>query len=148
MKTPKINNDVRCFFQYSFKGNGKYYTTEQGSKSYKNTSFQNIFNKNRDLIKVIEIGNDAPKGGKTGNFVIVEFLPEFIEKYQYVLDALKEEKKQSELQAKRSDLKKQLNNDFWNGDKSLFNQYLELHPNCKREKSKDTIENIVFAAIY
>lgn len=96
MKSLKISNEVRCFFQYSFKGNGKYYTTEQGSRSYKNTSFQNVFNKNKDLIKVIESGNDAPKGGKTGNFVIVEFMPEFILKYQYVLDTLKEEKKQAE----------------------------------------------------
>ena len=148
MKSLKISNEVRCFFQYSFKGNGKYYTTEQGSRSYKNTSFQNVFNKNKDLIKVIESGNDAPKGGKNGNFVIVEFMPEFILKYQYVLDTLKEEKKQAELNSKRSELKKKLNNNFWNGDKSLFNQYLELYPNCKKNNAKDTIANIVCAAIF
>ncbi len=90
MKT--LSNSNRLFFTYSFKNDGKYYTTEAKSKSYGNTLFQNFYNKNQDCIEVIEKGNDAPRGGKTGDFVIVKFTEQFFTKWQFALDVLANEK--------------------------------------------------------
>jgi hypothetical protein len=94
MKT--LSQANKNFFNYSFNGDGKYYTTEQGSKHYNNTFFQNFYNKNSECINVLETGNDAPRGGKTGNFVVVEFNENFFKKWQFALDIL-EAKKQEEV---------------------------------------------------
>lgn len=83
----KISNSTQVFFTYSFKGNGKYYITEQGSKSYRNTDFYNFYSRNLDCVNVIEKGNDALRGGKTGDYFIVEFTPNFYTKYQFWFDA-------------------------------------------------------------
>lgn len=86
-----LSKSTENFLKYSFKGNGKYYTTEQGSRSYKNTDFYNFYSKNQDCVNVIEKGNDAPKGGKTGNYVVVEFNQNFYNKFQFYFDAQKQE---------------------------------------------------------
>lgn len=104
-KMKNLSISARKFLKFSFKGNGKYYITEQGSKAYKKTDFYNVFNKNKDSINVLNTGNDAPRGGKTGDYLIVEFTNKFYEKYQFYLDYLKkeferkleEEKKESEI---------------------------------------------------
>lgn len=85
MKT--LSKTIENFLIYSFKGDGKYYTTEQGSKAYKNTAFTNFSSKNIDCIEVIEIGNDAPRGGHTGNYKVVKFTAKFYEKFQFWFDA-------------------------------------------------------------
>lgn len=81
-----LSNSTQNFFKYSFNGNGKYYTTEQGSQSYRNTYFQNFYSRNADCVNIIEKGNDAPRGGQTGNYVIVEFTEKFFAKYQFWFD--------------------------------------------------------------
>lgn len=73
----KINKTTQDFISSSYEGDGKYYTTCQGSKSYCNTIFENFANRNGQYIKVKAYGNDAPRGGQTGNFVIVEFTEDF-----------------------------------------------------------------------
>lgn len=80
------------FFKYCFKGNGKYYTTEAGSRHYNNTSFENFRRRNQDCVNIIETGNDAPRGGQNGNYVIVEFTEVFYAKYQWVIDSINAEK--------------------------------------------------------
>ena len=89
---------------YSFKGNGKYYTTEQGSRHYRNTIFGAFAKNNEDLFKVIETGNDAPRGGATGNFMIVEFSEEFLKAWK-VLKAEKLERETRIQEAKESEKK-------------------------------------------
>lgn len=96
---------IKKFLEYSFDGKrkGKYYTTEQGAKNYRNTIFQNFANKNPEFLKVLETGNDAPRGGKTGNFVIVQFSAKFMkiakqfkndeEEKQRLINEAKENKK-------------------------------------------------------
>jgi hypothetical protein len=85
MKT--LSKTIENFLTYSFKGDGKYYTIEQGSKAYKNTDFTNFISKNTDCVEIIEKGNDTPRGGKTGNFVTVKFTSKFYEKFQFWFDA-------------------------------------------------------------
>ena len=100
MKT--LNKTTEIFLNYSFYGNGKYYTTEQGSRSYRNTTYKNFASKNPHFFKVISIGNDAPRGGMTGTYEVVKFTPEFLElakrfqnekkaKEQAIIDAKKNE---------------------------------------------------------
>lgn len=96
-----MKTSVTDFLNYSFSGNGKYYTTEQGSRSYRNTTFQNFANKNAETFKVVGSGNDAPKGGKSGDFVIVEFTPEFLRAAKK-FKADKDEAKQREQNAKEA----------------------------------------------
>lgn len=67
------------FLASSFQGDGKYYTTEQGSRHYRNTVAGNFFNRYPKYVTILNQGNDAPRGGATGNFVIVEFTPIFHE---------------------------------------------------------------------
>lgn len=94
MKTLSKSN--RQFFTYSFSGNGKYYTNEAKSRTYGNTLFQNFYNKNSECIDILESGNDAPRGGKTGDFVIVNFNEKFFEKWGYVLEAMAKEKQEKQ----------------------------------------------------
>lgn len=94
MKT--LSQANKNFFNYSFKGNGKYYTVEQGSRHYNNTLFQNFYNKNLECIDILESGNDAPRGGKTGNFVVVNFNEKFLEKWGPVLADMAAEKQAKE----------------------------------------------------
>jgi hypothetical protein len=94
MKT--LSKTTENFLRNSFIGNGKYYTTQAGSKHYNNSPFQNFANNNSECFKIVENGNDAPRGGKTGDFVIVEFNDKFYSKYQFFFDALNAEKQAKE----------------------------------------------------
>ena len=93
MKAQKISNPAKNFIDYSYKGDGKYYTTEQGSKSYRNTCFSNFQNNNSDCFEIIESGNDAPRGGKTGDYVVVKFNPIFMEKFGWYFEKIVADKK-------------------------------------------------------
>jgi hypothetical protein len=84
-KLTKISNNTKIFFEYIFKGDGKYYTTEQGSRHYNNTTFQNFYNSNSECIDIIERGNDAPRGGRTGDYVIVKFNENFPNKWGWYI---------------------------------------------------------------
>ena len=95
MKT--LNKTTEIFLNYSFQGNGKYHTTEQ---DYRNTTYKNFASKNTSFFKVIDRGNDAPRGGTTGNFEIIEFTPEFLEIAKKFQDE-KKAKEQSIIEAKK-----------------------------------------------
>jgi hypothetical protein len=90
--TKKISTNARLFFDYTFKGDGKYYTTEQGSKSYRNSIFQNFYTSNKECIDILEHGNDAPRGGQTGNYVIVKFNDNFKAKWNWYFEELEAKK--------------------------------------------------------
>ncbi len=72
-----LPNYLKAFLEYSFKGNGKYYITECGSRHFRNTTFYTFYNRNRDCVNVISEGNDAPRGGRVGDYMIVEFNEKF-----------------------------------------------------------------------
>lgn len=131
----KLSNSTQDFFKYSFKGNGKYYTTEQGSRHYKNTDFYNFYSKNNDCVNIIERGNDAPKDGQTGNYLIVEFTEAFYAKYQFWFDAQKQE---VEIQAKFQEDKnksfeilKEYAKDNFEEVKRLLNNTVQLQEKLK-----------------
>lgn len=92
-----LSLNSKYFLSHIFNGDGKYYTTEAKSKTYGNTIFQNFYNKNTNLIEIIDSGNDAPRGGRTGSFVVVKFLPEFYAKYNSLIEDFKREEKEKEL---------------------------------------------------
>ena len=96
MKTSNLAaNFINSFFG-GFNGDGKYYTTTQGSRSYSNTPFQTFANRYPDCVDIIETGNDAPRGGRTGDFVIVNFTETFYANFQHYIDA-KEAKEQAKI---------------------------------------------------
>lgn len=139
----KVSHNTECFFKYTYKGDGKYYTTEQGGKSYRNTSFQNFLNQNRDCIEILGKGNDAPKGGQTGNFVIVKFNEKFFDKWQKYINFLKEEQERVQRVTEAKAYCKELKISFWQGDKKLFNEAITKHPECNAiGDAKVTIDNI------
>lgn len=106
MKTSKISNKTKLFLDYDYQGNGKYYTVEYGSRRYRNTSFENFRNSHPDCVKIVGGGNDAPRGGKTGNFVLVVFTPEFYKRFAtYFTEREAERKRKAELEAEKEQFK-------------------------------------------
>lgn len=132
--TLKISNTLRNFFNYSYKGDGKYYTTEHGSRHYNNSIFQNFYNKNIECIDITETGNDAPRGGKTGDFVIVKFNDKFFTKYSKVIEALENEKTEAKLAEENKN--KQREESAKNAE-LIFSEYLtaEKKEELKKELS-------------
>ena len=90
MKT--VSRTTRLFLEWDFKGDGVYHTAAQGSRAYCNTPFMTFYNRNQDCVRVLSRGNDAPRGGRTGDYVRVEFTPEFYAKYQTELDRIQAER--------------------------------------------------------
>lgn len=80
-KQSKISRTAEIFLEYDYTGDGKYYLTEQGSRAYRHTNYSNFRRLYPDCIEEISSGNDAPRGGRTGDYVIVKFTPEFFEKF-------------------------------------------------------------------
>jgi hypothetical protein len=127
---------VKSFLTYNYQGNGKYYLNQQLSKSYGLTDFAKKFY-NESYVKVIDIGNDSPRGGKLGQYVIVEFTAKFYEDYGWFLNQLvadkeakaahqKEIKKQIEAIGDQSDILKKLfveNPDFLNKIKNRIENF-------------------------
>jgi hypothetical protein len=87
-----ISRTTRLFLERDFKGDGIYHTTAAGSQSYVNTPFMTFFNRNKDCVKVLSQGNDAPRGGRTGHYYRVEFTDTFYEKYGEELARIEAEK--------------------------------------------------------
>ena len=126
----KLSANTQAFLDYSYKGDGKYYTTSHSGRNYTNTLFQTFRNRNSDCIEVLEYGNDAPRGGKTGDFVVVNFTEKFFSKYKQALDAIerkKEEEKQREIERLASEERA----------KVIFSQYLTAE---KKEQLKSALE--------
>ena len=82
-----MTNSIKRFLESDYHGDGKYYTTEKGSRHYRNTAFGKFMMSNRPVFQITDGGNDAPRGGKTGNYVMVEFKPEFKKTASEYLDA-------------------------------------------------------------
>lgn len=117
----KISNTTKLFLDYSYKGDGKYYLLEQGSQNYRNTSFANFSKSNADCFEIVEQGNDAPRGGQTGNYVIVKFNQEFTRRFGWFFEAKKEaEQRAKQEEERRVILEKELT------DK--FRAYVKNHP--------------------
>jgi hypothetical protein len=134
MKAIKLNKTAQAFLPYASVNGGKYYTTEQGSKSYKNTVYSNFSSRNPQFVNVIETGNDAPRGGQTGNYEIVTFSPEFqevIKKYEE--EVLIENQKQAEIKAQK-DYEKA------NFDKLIVEYSTLIEP--KKESFKETASRL------
>lgn len=80
-KQPKISRTAQLFLEYYYSGDGKYYVTEIGSRHCRPTlfaAFQRIY---PHCVQELSRGNDAPRGGRLGEYVIVKFTPEFFEKF-------------------------------------------------------------------
>ena len=102
MKAIKLNKAAQAFLPYASVNGGKYYTTEQGSRSYRNTVYSNFKSRNPQFVNVIEMGNDAPRGGATGNFEIVTFSIEFQEAIKiYDQKVIEERQKQAKIQEQK-----------------------------------------------
>lgn len=100
----KLSQSVKDFLNYSYKGNGKYYITEYGSQHFRNTLFYNFYRLNENCVKVLQEGNDAPRGGRVGDFYIVEFTEEFFTKFKFFFE---EREKQREKQKEREAFNKE-----------------------------------------
>lgn len=79
MKT--IGKRAERFLRNQFKGNGKYHIRYSDGRRWCSTYFQIFTGNTPGMIKIIKEGNDAPRGGKVGDFVEVEFTDEFYNKY-------------------------------------------------------------------
>ena len=132
--TIKISAVSKTFLTYSFRGDGKYYLTLQGSRHYKHTDFSKFLNANKDCIEILESGNDAPRGGKTGDFVIVKFNENFTNKfgdYLHFLEVAKENAKIQQEKEKIESIEREKN------AKIIFNEYLTSN---KKELLKIELE--------
>jgi len=94
-KMKALTVTAKNFLNYEFKSNGKYYTTINRNRQFAKTDFQKFYEKNQDCCKIIKSSNDAPRGGKTGNYLVVEFTEVFYERFGEFL-AKKNEVKESE----------------------------------------------------
>lgn len=84
----KISRTAETFINYYYRGDGKYYQFVQGSRRYNNSGFTNFANNNSDCFTILESGNDAPRGGTLGDYVIVKFNDLFFAKYGHYIKAL------------------------------------------------------------
>lgn len=131
--TKKISTAAKIFFDYTFKGDGKYYTTEQGSGHYRNTTFQNFYNSNSDCIDIIERGNDAPRGRRTGDFVEVVFNANFKTKWGWYLEELEAKNQRIEQAEKLRDIEIQA---IGNQEELLKKVFIERPDRLERIKNR------------
>lgn len=96
-----MKTTVENFIKYEFKGNGKYYLNSYGKRTLNKSEFSKFKYHNPELIQSIsEIQNDAPRGGKIGDFVTVKFTEDFL-----LIAALCESKKNLLKEAENSRVK-------------------------------------------
>jgi hypothetical protein len=134
MKT-KLTKTAENFLRYYFKGNGIYHTTSYGSRCYSQTGYAKFASKNADCIEVVSKGNDAPRGGRIGDFEEVNFTPVFFEKYGWFIEQLENEKKAEELREQRK-------KEEYEKGVVAFREYCERNPERVAEmKEKVTIGN-------
>ena len=113
MKTTKLSKRTENFLNYSYKGNGKYYWWEQGSRHYNMSFFNHFQSANKDCVVIKEQGNDAPRGGALGSYIIVEFTEKFNEKYNWFFEKKRfNEQLIKEQEEKKAVIVKELTNKF------------------------------------
>ena len=91
MATKHISKSTRYFFKYKNHA-GKHYLYQQGSRCYKYTIFGKFYINNKECFKILGKGNDAFRGGKKGEYIVVEFTPIMNEKWGWYIVKLQEEK--------------------------------------------------------
>jgi hypothetical protein len=134
MKT-KLTKTAENFLRYYFKGNGIYHTTSYGSRRYSQTDYAKFAKANADCVEVVSKGNDAPRGGRIGDFEEANFTPVFFEKYGWFIEQLENEKKAEELREQRK-------KDEYEKGVVAFREYCERNPERVAEmKEKVTIGN-------
>jgi transposase len=136
MKKTKFTQSEILFLKYSFKGDGKYYTTEKGTMNYKKSDFLKFYERNPDSVIILERGNDAPRGGQTGIFYNVIFTPVFAAKFSPLIQSIEQDKKAQE------EAKNKLKNDIEAiGDQSeILKSYFAANPHFK-ERILERIQN-------
>jgi len=77
----KIGKRAERFLRTEFTGDGIYYRSRGGRNLYANTFFQTFNSNNPKMVKVISKGNNAPRGGKVGDYFEVEFTNLFNKTY-------------------------------------------------------------------
>lgn len=105
-KQPKISKAAELFLECAYTGDGKYYVTERGSRHYRKTLFGTFQAFYPDCVEELSWGNDAPRGGRTGDFVIVKFTPEFYEKFGPWMEWKKQ--REAEIAAERAARQKEI----------------------------------------
>lgn len=132
--TKKLSKRTEGFLNYNYKGDGKYYLNEQGSRHYNMSLFNHFKSNNTECINIIEHGNDAPKGGSLGSYVIVVFTWKFTEKYGWFFEQKKaQELRLAEAQDKKDALITVLT--------VQFKEFVDKNPE-KVEEWKEKIKNI------
>jgi hypothetical protein len=138
MKTLSIKAEkfINSWFA-GFNGDGKYYTTTQGSRKYANKPFQTFVNKHPECVEIIESGNDAPRGGRTGDFVVVKFTETFYAKFGHYVE-LKQAKEQAKIDfAKSVARSREVMIDYINDNRDSIQIELDRLDHLKEEGEKD-----------
>ena len=117
----KLSNRIRVFLEYTYHGDGKYYLLEAGSRHYNQSSFTHFEKNNSDCFKIVNKGNDAPRGGQLGDYVEVEFNDLFMERFGWWFD----EQKTKEEKRKQYKADKLAN---YNRVKNEFSEYCKNNP--------------------
>ncbi len=84
----KLSKTETNFLQYEYKGNGKYRIARYGSKAYSQTNFLKFKTKYPEMLVILEVGNDAPRGGQVGQYNMVQFTESFHKKYSDYLQSI------------------------------------------------------------
>ena len=132
MKT-KLTKTAENFLRYYFSGNGIYHTTSYGSRRYNQTDYAKFAKANADCIEILSKGNDAPRGGRIGDFEEVKFTPVFFEKYGWFIEQLENEKKAEALREQRK-------KEEYEKGVVLFREYCEKHPERVAEMKEKVLE--------
>lgn len=131
----KLAKTTENFLRYGYKGDGRYHVTSYGSRSYSQTGYAKFASKNADCIEVVSCGNDAPRGGRIGDFEEIKFTPVFFEKYGWFFEQLENEKKAEALREQRK-------KEEYEKGVIAFREYCERNPERVAEmKEKVTIGN-------
>jgi hypothetical protein len=91
-KEIKLTKGILNFINYGYKGDGKYYTACYGSQHFNQTEYNKFANNYPQFVNILESGNDAPKGGKVGNYDVVIFSEDFKIAAKNHLDKIEAEK--------------------------------------------------------
>lgn len=139
----KINKTVEKFLEYwnlswwperasrDFKGDGKYYLSSCGHQSNWNKAKKYLVG----LYDVVERGNDAPRGGQSGNYEIVKFNEKFYETYGDFLN--EQDARRERLIAGNIWLREQKQN-----AEIVFAEYVKNNPQQIEEFKQKVVEKI------
>jgi len=125
LRSLKSSKTIKDFLKYEFNTDGKYYLLKQGAKKYAKTYFKKVYDRHPDFFEIICEGNDAPRGGKLGDFVYA-----------------KPTKRFCNLFITRIDLPKSLFGGFYNGVFNMDNIYDVYEYDDREIVFEDTRRNI------